>query len=216
MLVGYAPRLMEDARAREVNVAYLFALSQFFMAWIVAGFYVRAALRWDREALRVLENLESTNPMHTLLFAQAKAPGHVALWMFLAFVAATLVVDVVERAGARRRRARISRRVGASRLAERPRHRRRLHERGEFPRHRGHDRLLRLRRLFVFRRLSRRISHGVLLIVAEPLRNIGKFTMADVLAFRMSPRPVRAMASLSTLTVSTFYMIAQMSARERS
>ena len=51
---------------------------------------------------------------------------------------------------------------------------------------------------------------AVLLIVAEPLRNIGKYTMADVLAFRLSPRPVRAMASLSTLTVSTFYMIAQM------
>ena len=34
--------------------------------------------------------------------------------------------------------------------------------------------------------------------------------MADVLAYRLSPRPVRAMASLSTLTVSIFYMIAQM------
>ncbi len=34
--------------------------------------------------------------------------------------------------------------------------------------------------------------------------------MADVLAYRLKPRPVRAMASLSTLTVSTFYMIAQM------
>src|SRR5438067_2002397 len=50
----------------------------------------------------------------------------------------------------------------------------------------------------------------VLLIVAEPLRNAGKYTMADVLAYRLSPRPVRSMASLSTLTVSTFYMIAQM------
>jgi cation/acetate symporter len=50
----------------------------------------------------------------------------------------------------------------------------------------------------------------VLLIVAEPLRNAGKYTMADVLAYRLSARPVRAMASLSTLTVSTFYMIAQM------
>jgi cation/acetate symporter len=50
----------------------------------------------------------------------------------------------------------------------------------------------------------------VLLIVAEPLRNAGKYTMADVLAYRFSPRPVRAMAALSTLTVSTFYMIAQM------
>jgi cation/acetate symporter len=50
----------------------------------------------------------------------------------------------------------------------------------------------------------------VLLIVAEPLRNAGKYTMADVLAYRLSPRPVRAMAAVSTLTVSTFYMIAQM------
>ncbi|MDX6692738.1 MAG: cation/acetate symporter [Blastocatellia bacterium] len=50
----------------------------------------------------------------------------------------------------------------------------------------------------------------VLLIVAEPLRNAGKYTMADVLAYRLKARPVRSMAALSTLTVSTFYMIAQM------
>jgi cation/acetate symporter len=50
----------------------------------------------------------------------------------------------------------------------------------------------------------------VLLIVAEPLCNAGKYTMADVLAYRLNPRPVRAMAALSTITVSIFYMIAQM------
>src|SRR5882762_9408312 len=50
----------------------------------------------------------------------------------------------------------------------------------------------------------------VLLVVAEPLRNAGRYTMADVLAYRLNARPVRAMASISTLTVSTFYMIAQM------
>src|ERR1700760_4192239 len=50
----------------------------------------------------------------------------------------------------------------------------------------------------------------VLLVIAEPLRNAGKYTMADVLAYRLKPRPVRAMASISTLPVSTFYMIAQM------
>src|SRR4030095_9261901 len=36
----------------------------------------------------------------------------------------------------------------------------------------------------------------VLLLVAEPLRNTGRFTMADVLAYRLNPRPVRAMAAL--------------------
>jgi cation/acetate symporter len=50
----------------------------------------------------------------------------------------------------------------------------------------------------------------VLFIVAEPLRNAGKYTMADLLAYRLKARPVRAAASLSTLTVSTFYMVAQM------
>src|SRR5476651_327208 len=50
----------------------------------------------------------------------------------------------------------------------------------------------------------------LLLFFAEPLRNAGKYTMADLLAYRLSPRPVRAMASLSTIVVSTFYMIAQM------
>jgi cation/acetate symporter len=50
----------------------------------------------------------------------------------------------------------------------------------------------------------------VLLLVAEPLRNTGKFTMADVLAFRLRNKSVRSIAALSTLTVSLFYMIAQM------
>jgi cation/acetate symporter len=50
----------------------------------------------------------------------------------------------------------------------------------------------------------------ILLVVAEPLRNTGKYTMGDVLAYRLRPRPVRALASLSTLTVATLYMIAQM------
>src|ERR1700716_1896361 len=47
-----------------------------------------------------------------------------------------------------------------------------------------------------------------LLLVAELLRNSGRFTMADVLAFRMRQRPVRIAAGLSTVTVSIFYLIA--------
>ena len=50
----------------------------------------------------------------------------------------------------------------------------------------------------------------VLLLVAEPLRNTGKYTMADVLAFRLQNKSVRAVAAISTLAVSLFYMIAQM------
>ena len=49
-----------------------------------------------------------------------------------------------------------------------------------------------------------------LLLVAELLRNSGKFTMADVLAFRMRQRPVRMAAGISTIVVSIFYLLAQM------
>ncbi|MFC7342460.1 cation acetate symporter [Saccharopolyspora griseoalba] len=49
-----------------------------------------------------------------------------------------------------------------------------------------------------------------LLLVAELLRNTGKYTMGDVLSFRMQERPVRTAASVSTLAVSFFYLLAQM------
>src|SRR4051794_35919022 len=49
-----------------------------------------------------------------------------------------------------------------------------------------------------------------LLLVAELLRNTARFTMADVLAFRMRQRPVRTAAAISTLVVSLFYLLAQM------
>ena len=49
-----------------------------------------------------------------------------------------------------------------------------------------------------------------LLLVAELLRNTGRFTMADVLSFRLKQRPVRVAAATSTLTVSLFYLLAQM------
>ncbi len=49
-----------------------------------------------------------------------------------------------------------------------------------------------------------------LLLVAELLRNTGKFTMADVLAFRLRQRPVRTAAAISTLAVAFFYLLAQM------
>ena len=49
-----------------------------------------------------------------------------------------------------------------------------------------------------------------LLLVAEPLRNTGKYTMADVLSFRVKEKPVRMAAAISTLVISFFYLIAQM------
>ncbi|MET0442573.1 MAG: cation acetate symporter, partial [Casimicrobiaceae bacterium] len=50
----------------------------------------------------------------------------------------------------------------------------------------------------------------VLLVIAEPCRNIGKYTLADILAYRNNPRATRIVGALSTITVSTFYLTAQM------
>jgi cation/acetate symporter len=50
----------------------------------------------------------------------------------------------------------------------------------------------------------------VLFLLGERMRNSGKFTIADVLSFRMNERPARAAAALGTLSVAGFYLIAQM------
>lgn len=50
----------------------------------------------------------------------------------------------------------------------------------------------------------------VLFLVAEPLRNLGKYTMADMIAARFSARKVRGVAALNTITIVMFYMLAQL------
>ncbi|MFO1313476.1 MAG: cation acetate symporter [Burkholderiales bacterium] len=50
----------------------------------------------------------------------------------------------------------------------------------------------------------------VLLVIAEPCRNIGKYTLSDILAYRNNPKATRIVGALSTITVSTFYLTAQM------
>ena len=58
VLVGYAPALMERRVAGNVNIAYLFALSQFLIAWAIAALYLRAASRFDRMAKKIVENAD--------------------------------------------------------------------------------------------------------------------------------------------------------------
>lgn len=58
VLVGYAPGLMSRRVIGVVNIAYLFALSQFFMAWIIAALYLRAAARFDKLEHKVIEKAD--------------------------------------------------------------------------------------------------------------------------------------------------------------
>ncbi len=55
VLVGYAPAFMSTKVIGNVNLAYLFALSQFFVAWIIAGLYVKAANDFDRLSQDILD-----------------------------------------------------------------------------------------------------------------------------------------------------------------
>src|SRR5437764_7735065 len=50
----------------------------------------------------------------------------------------------------------------------------------------------------------------VLFLIAEPLRNLGKYTFADVVAYRLKQTPIRVCAAIGTLTTIIFYLIAQM------
>jgi len=58
ILVGYAPSFMKKTVIGPVNIAYLFALSQFFMAWIVAFLYMRASNRFDAMGKSILAHLQ--------------------------------------------------------------------------------------------------------------------------------------------------------------
>jgi uncharacterized membrane protein (DUF485 family) len=59
VLVGYAPQFMSTKVIGVVNLAYLFALSQFFVAWLIAGLYVRAAANFDRLAKDIVDKAEN-------------------------------------------------------------------------------------------------------------------------------------------------------------
>lgn len=53
--VGYFPAFMGRKIVGPLNLAYLFALSQFFMAWTIAAFYIRAASRFDKDAKEIIQ-----------------------------------------------------------------------------------------------------------------------------------------------------------------
>ena len=183
VLVGYAPELMATKSVRRVNVAYLFALSQFFMAWMLAWLYVRAAGRFDRMARAVMRQLEAKAALMST--ASADVPrlhrGHAG-------------DHLVGCARSSRARARYF-------AAGRSHHgwQNGIAVAGDYM---SAASFLGIAGIIAFQGYDGFMySVGwlvayltVLLIVAEPLRNAGKYTMADVLAYRLSPRPVRAMA----------------------
>ena len=96
------------------------------------------------------------------------------------------------------------------RVAERPRARRRLHERGQLSRHRRPRGDCRASTGLIYS-IGFLVGWPVVMcLIAEPLRNLGKFTFSDVVAFRLRQTPVRVAAAAGSLAVVAFYLIAQM------
>lgn len=62
ILVGYFPDLMDTKVIGNINLAYLFALSQFVMTWVIMGLYVRRARVFDGLANRILAKVKGGNP----------------------------------------------------------------------------------------------------------------------------------------------------------
>ena len=83
ILVGYAPELMNKTVLGPVNLAYLFALSQFFMAWGIAWLYVRAARKFDDFGKRIMVRLEHEE-------GEVRNEHHAVF--FLIFIALTLAI----------------------------------------------------------------------------------------------------------------------------
>ncbi len=201
VLVGYAPKFMSTKVIGEVNLAYLFALSQFFVAWIIAALYVRAANNFDRSGERHHRGCPERE--------RSQVAMSTSLVMFLVFIAITLGITY----WASKRSSGSSAYFAAGRQIKGWQNG--IAVAGDYM---SAASFLGIAGIIAFQGYDGFMySVGwlvayltVLLVVAEPLRNAGKYTMADVLAYRLKPRPVRAMASISTLTVSTFYMIAQM------
>ena len=180
VLVGYARPLMEKRVLGPVNLAYLFALSQFFMAWIIAALYVRAAngstggARGNRrEEPCPDESLRSRSCSCSCSIRRSFEHDHdyehehelgeetmtPALGMFLLFVADHAGDHLLGGAALAKRGRILHREPADHRLAKRRRGGGRLHERGVVSRDRGLDRVLRLRRLHVLRRLAGGLSH---------------------------------------------------------
>jgi uncharacterized membrane protein (DUF485 family) len=59
VLVGWFPKLMSTPVWGVLNAAYVFAVSQFFMAWGLAFLYVRKAAEWDRQSAALIQRAQS-------------------------------------------------------------------------------------------------------------------------------------------------------------
>ena len=212
ILAGYAPDFMgREFLTDGFTVGYALALSQFVMTWGLGAWYLRKSDReFDPLAKRAADvalraGREQGRPPMTPI----AAVNGTALAVFGVIVAVTLVISYFA-----------SRRVNsatdfwaAGRGLTGPQNGFAIA--GDYMSAASFLGIAGLIYLFGFDGFLYSVGFlvaflTVLFLLAERMRNAGKYTIADVLSYRLNQQPARAAAALGTLTVVAFYLIAQM------
>ena len=216
LLAAYAPDFMSQKVYKEINVGLLFGFGQFISTFVITILYVRWADREFDPRAEALAQMTDSKEGHDrerfVVPLPATDVGNPALniTIFAIFVVVTLVIVIrVSRATTRRADSTTpevapspaARTASPSRVTtSRPR----ASSASPAPSPcNGYDGFLYSIGFLVAWLVA-------LLLVAELLRNTGRFTMADVLSYRLRQRPVRIATAISALTVSFFYLLAQM------
>ena len=182
-----------------LTLAYVFALSQFAMAWILFALYMRRARRFDALAAEIVAPPG----------AEFRPMTQSALVMFCVFVGISLVITYWASGRSTTSRGfytahrQISGIQNGWAIA------------GDYMSAASFLGITGFIAFFGFDGFMYSVGWfvaylTVLFLVAEPLRNAGKYTLVDVISFRLRGRGVRAIAAISTLVITLFYMMAQM------
>ena len=233
LLVAFAkPLLAVKIGGGVTSLGILLGLAVIVAAFVLTGIYVhRANSRFDEITRSLQRDIALMTPAFPSIgiglacgaflacavlaagpdlgAVQKQSLNWVAVSMFLLFVLGTL--GITYRAAMQTKSAAdfYAAGGGITGLPERPRDRRRLHVGGIVPRHlrpglsSGFDGLIYSIGFLVGWPI-------VLFLIAERLRNLGKFTFADVASFRLDQTPIRILSATGTLVVVAFYLIAQM------
>ena len=214
LLAAYAPGFMGRPVVGNINIGLILGLLQFVTTFVITALYIRYAERvLDPASSRIREHMETGGPAVSTAAAAAatETVGSpvLNLIIFVAFVAVTLAFVI---RASKTNKSAADMYTGGAAFSGRQNG---VAISGDYLSAasflgiagaiaiNGYDGFLYSIGFLVAWLVA-------LLLVAELLRNTGRFTMADVLSFRMREGPVRTAAATSTLAVSFFYLLAQM------
>ena len=218
-LIWYAAYVMLGAFAHDfmaikvwgnVNVGLLVGLGQFLTTFIITGIYVRFANReLDPRAEAIRNEFEGTDNMKLLAAGATVGNPAANIGIFVLFVVITLFIVI----RASKKNSTAAEFFTAGRSFTGPQNG--IAISGDYLSAASFLGIAGAIAVYGYDGFLYSIGFLVawlvaLLLVAELLRNAGKFTMADVLSFRLKQRPVRMAAATTTMAVCLFYLLAQM------